>query len=264
MQKQTVEWFKNPNLLSEIFQQTGMLFAFVSAPETGSKVCHEWVKCRDFLHDAVRSQITGKGCGIYGFSFNPAKNPPIDLKKTRMLVTKDALREEYIPEFTKKMEAGLRLLNHFEKHAKVSLSKMHEIDPTGSGKKAIYSFVSPRMWVSSPFLVSMYTFLIRLGDKEIEFKDKTDLKEKLKALSDDNKSGKISDNDAGYVGKSWDKLHLFIQNRAKLFPKKDGFHDIFFENYGINNFHNSAGILSLANMATPDKSLNERVKGMIK
>lgn len=263
-EKTTIEWFKSAKGLSEIYQQTGMLFAFISSPEDGSKVCHEWVKCRDFLHDAVRSQVTGTPCTIYGFSFNPEKNPKIDVKRMRVLVSKDGVKEENIDEFERKMKAGLSLLNHFEKHAKVSISKMERVDAKGSGKGAVYMFIGPQMWMTSPFLISMYTFLIRLGDKELIFENADDLKARFKSLNDEYKSGKIADNDANYLGKSWDKLHVLVKNRTKLFPKKDGVHDIFHGTYNINSFHNGGGIWSLASCQTPDTALNDRVREMTK
>jgi len=237
-----------------------MLFAFLSSPENGSKVCHEWVKCRDFLHDAVRAQVTGTPCAIYGFTFNPETNPNVDLKKMRILISKDGLKEDSVAGFGKKIQAGLALVNHFEKYAKVSLSKLEEVDSKGSNKKVVYLFTGPKMWMTSPFLISMYTFLIRLGDKEITFENADDLKEKLKGLNALFKEGKLPDNDANYVGSSWDKLHLFVKNRTKLFPKKDGVHDVFHGPYNINSFHNYGGIWSLATCQTPDKTLNDRVK----
>jgi hypothetical protein len=260
----TVEWFKAPKSLSEIYQQTGMLFAFISSPGKGSKVCHEWVKCRDFLHDAMRSQITNTSCAIYGFTFNPTTNPIIDLKKTRMLISKDGLKEEGVAGFKKKMQSGLVLVNHFERYAKVSLSKLEEVDPEGSNKKLVYMFTGPQMWMTSPFLISMYTFLIRLGDKEFEFETVVELQERFKDLHEKYKTGNLLDNDANYIGKSWDKLHLFIKNRTKLFPKKNGVHDIFHGKYNINSFHNGGGIWSLSSAITPDNALNERVKELTK
>jgi hypothetical protein len=241
-----------------------MLFTFVSSPEKGSKACHEWVKCRDFLHDAVRSQITRTPCAIYGFTFSSEKNPKIDLKKMRMLISKNGFKEEDAVGFAKKMQAGLALVNHFEDYAKVTLSKLEEMDPEGSNKKLVYMFTGPRMWMTSPFLISMYTFLIRLGDKEIVFKNADDLKEKFKSLHDAFKEGKLSDNDANYLGKSWDKLHVFIKNRTMLFPKKDGVHDVFHGTYNINSFHNYGGIWSLASCQTPDTDLNARVQELTK
>lgn len=261
-----VIWYKNPKSLSEIYQQTGMVFAFATAPKKGelASACHEWVKCRDFLHDAVRSQITGTPCAIYGFQFNPSTNPNVDLRKMRMLVSKNGLKVEDLPAFRNKMIAGLALINHFEKQAKVSLTKMEEINPKNSGKKAVYLFTGPMMWVRSPFLVSMFTFLIRLGDKELEFKNIAELKKGLEALAKKSSEGKISDNDCSYLQKMWNKLHTIIKNRAKLFTVEQGVHNIYHGKYSISQFHNYCGILSLSQGNTPDKKLNELVKEVTK
>jgi hypothetical protein len=239
----TVEWFKNPKSLSEIYQQTGMCFAFVSSPKDGRKACHEWVKCRDFLHDAVRSQIIKKPCSIYGFTFNHSINPPIDLKKMRMLVSKLDMTNDGIEDFRRKMKCSLILANHFEKLAKTSLTKMEEVDTKGSTKKAVFLFTGPEFWVTSPFMVSMYTFLLRLGYKELKFNTAADLKSELKMLSENKK---LQDNDTGYLTASWDKMHKIIEKRAELFPKKDGVHDIYLKDCNINSFHNTAGLFNLS------------------
>jgi len=259
-----VEWFKNPKSLSEIYQQTGMIFTFVTTPKDGNKMCHEWAKCRDFLHDAVRAQLTGNGCSIYGFTFDPKKNPNIDTKKMRMLVSKHGLKKDEVPAFRDKMVSALALINHFEKQAKISLTKLQEVDAKGSSKGAVFLFTGPRMWMSSPFLVSMYTFLLRLGDKELKFKNAGELKKELKALHERSKTGKINDNDASYLGASWNKMHDIVKHRVKLFPKSKGVHDIYWKEFNISSFHNNAGIRSLALGSTPDKELNQRVKEIVK
>lgn len=254
------EWFKQQGNLSEIYQQTGMLFAFISSPKDGSKVCHPWVKCRDFLHDAVRSQIVGKSCYIYGFRFDPKVNPKIDLKRMRMLVTKSSNNAAEMVAFKAKMASALVLINHFERQAKTSLSIVQEIDHTGSGKQAIFMFTGPSMWIKSPFLVSMYTLLIRLGDKELKFKSAKDLQTKLESLHKQFSS----DNDAKYLTEIWDKLHPIIKNRKELFKTKDGFHDVFFEDTNIDYFHNYSGIVSLAKFNSRNKELNDSLKKLTK
>jgi hypothetical protein len=254
-----VEWFKNPNSLSEIYQKTGIIFTFVAKTKDGFAACHEWAKCRDFLHDAVRSQITGKPSQIFGFRFNPAKNPNIDMKRTRMLVSRDGLRKEQVTAFRNKMVCGLALVNHFEKYAGVSLTKMEEVDATGSKKQVVFMFTGPRMWMLSPCLVSMYTYLLRLGDKELKFADARVLKKELKALAK-KKDSFSGDNDVRYLVECWSKLHPIIKHRAKLFPKTKGVHDVYFSNYDINTFHNRMGIFSLSKAETADNGLNERMK----
>ncbi|RLD63283.1 MAG: hypothetical protein DRI84_09880 [Bacteroidetes bacterium] len=261
----TVEWFKSANKLCESYQQTGMAFAFVTSQKDGNKMCHEWVKCRDFLHDGVRTQITGIPCEIYGYKFNTRTNPNIDLYKMRMLITKyESKIVTNVAAFSKKIVSSLALINHFEKQAKVSLTKVHKVDTKGSGKEVVFLFTGPAMWVRSPFLVSMYTFLIRLGDKQIKFKDANSLKKELKELNTKYTKGELLDNDAKYLGCLWDKLHIIIKNRAKLFTKKNKIHDIYSDDISINNFHNRCGIHSLAMGTTPNNELNKHIKEICK
>lgn len=256
-----VVWFENSRSLSEIYQQTGFCFAFVSPPRTGLKMCHEWVKCRDFLQDAVRSTLTGNSCSIYGFSFDPAVNPPVDLKKMRILVSKHGLKDEDLPEFRNKIRAGLSLVNHFEKQAKVSLSKLQEMPTKGSDKKVVWMFTGPAMWVKSPFLVSMYTYLIRLGDKELKFKNAPQLKKALKELTLSKDRTTSVDNDVKYLKEMWQKLHIIIKHRKELFVEEGGFDRVYYlEKYGISAFHNNGGILSLSRGTTFDADINKKVK----
>lgn len=258
-----VKWFAKPKNLCEIYQQTGMLFAFVSSPSNNLLQCHEWVKCRDFLADAVRTQITQKACAIYGFKFNVTENPPVDLNKMRMLVTKADLKKEDIPKFRQKMKNGLKLINHYETMAGVGKTKLREVDTTNQSKyKAIFLFIGSIMWLKSPFLVSMYSFLIRLGDKKLSFTTSPELKTAFKKLADLAKSGDTSDNDANYLIHGWDKLDLIIKNRLKLFPTKNKVHDVYWSSYSISTFHNSMGIVSLTKGLTPDKGLNNRIHAL--
>ena len=257
-----VTWFpSNSSRLNEIYQQTGMVFAFVTSPKENYKMCHEWVKCRDFLHDAVRSQITGRNCEIYGFKFHPGNaNPPIDLSKMRMLVSKNDIKDGDIQDFKSKIKSSLRLLNHFERYAGVSLSRIKEVDPRGSGKKVVFLFISPVMWISSPFLVSMYSFLIRLGDKKLKFRGEKDLIEKLLEINKEYFNKSLQDNDAVYLGTTAKILHKVLKNRDILFPKKNGFHDVYEGKFSINQFHNNSGIRSLSIFGTYDKELNIRTR----
>ena len=256
-----VEWFKISSSLNEIYQSTGIMFAFSSSPVNGFHQCHEWVKCRDFLPDAIRSQLTNKIYKVYGFIFDPDKNPKIDLNKMRMFVTKALRNKEEVVKFKQKIKASLKLLHHFENIAKVGKTEILEVDTAGQTKyKSIYLFIGSVMWLRSPFLISLYTFLIRLGDKEFQFTNNTELKAEFKKLADRQKSGKIADNDAYYLTNSWNKLDLIIKNRSKLFPTEKRVHDFYWKEYSMNTFHNNTGINSLVKYLTPYKVLNTKIK----
>jgi hypothetical protein len=265
MKSVAVKEFPNPRHLSEIYQSTGFHFAFASGPKykDGRVQCHEWAKCRDFLPDAARAMLTEKPCGIFGFTYDAKKNPTIDMARTRMLVTFKGVDLD-VKAFEKKLLNGLAIAHHYEKMAGATLSRLYAV--TGHKDENVYMFFGPGLWMSSPFFISMYTFLIRLGDKELQFKNNEELRAALKKLYEEKKAGKAygNDNDANYIQYSWDKLDVIIKNRKKLFPEKDGYHDIFFMGHSIDAFHNKTGVVALAQANTPDSKLNERAKEVFK
>ena len=240
-----VKWFNNPYGLSEISQATGIIFSFITPKGIQ---CHPWVKCRDFLHDAVRSTIQKKPCAIYGFNFDSSKKgyEPVDLSQMRMLVSQQEVLKANkldvkVSVFTKKMKSGLSILNHYEKMAGVALSTMsHHTD----GKTHWWYFEGPQFWLTTPALVSMYTFLIRLGDKKIKFNTEAELLKEYKRVSSlDNKG---SDNDIGYILTCGQKLATVIGSVKELLLEGEDFDkDYVDEKVTINNFHNKAGIVSL-------------------
>jgi hypothetical protein len=257
---QVVKHFPNPKSLSEEYQQTGFNFAFVTAPKDGLAQCHEWVVCRDFLPDAAMAQLSGNPFSIYNFNYTKGENPPIDMSKMRMLVAKKGLADDKAADFKSMIASSLRLVNHYERYAGVPLSTVKQVKLDKPGNvNHVYLFVGPKMWMTSPILISMYTFLLRLGDKKINAKGKKGVTAALKDLNDQLKAGKISDKDAGYLAASWDKMHAVLDHRAKLFPKKDGYHDVNFKTWPTSNFHHNMGIRALCLKQTPDKGLNERM-----
>jgi len=253
-----VEWFKHPKSLSEDYQQIGMVFAFITSPKDGYKVCHEWVECRDFMQDAVRAQITNTPCSVYGFTFDINKNPKIDMNKMRVLVSKNSRSEDL--DFKSKMKSALNILNHFEKHAGIALSKMEEVNAAGSGKKQIFMFTGSSVWVKSPYLISMYTFLIRLGDKQFKFNNRKELLNSFEELKKLASAHKICDNDAIYLKSTWDRMHDILKNRTALFKKESGVDVAFLAGDPIRSFHHKCGIVSLCQEATLNSGLNKRMR----
>lgn len=259
--KKVVKNFPSPKSLNEEYQVTGFFFAFVTSPQEGLRQCHEWVKCRDFLPDAARAQITGDAFNIYNFKFSK-RNPPIDLTKMRMLVSKERLDDKNIPDFKNKIAAALKLLNHYERLGGMPLTRVEEVDLEKPEKyKLIYMFTGSSEWMKSPILISMYSFLIRLGDKEISFKTHKELLEKFKALT----SGPGQDNDIRYLKSSWNYMKDIVVNRANLFKAKDrkGFHDVFYKEIRKESFHDRMGLRALGLKTTADNELNERMRKLV-
>ncbi|TET61140.1 MAG: hypothetical protein E3J47_05900 [Candidatus Stahlbacteria bacterium] len=228
--------------LSEEYQPTGMYFAFLSVK---SEMCHTWIKCRDFLQDAVRNQLTGKEDKIYGFCYLPKEDPKIDLKKTRLLI-KGVNLDEVI-------KYSLQLVNHYEKVAGLTpRSKITKVDD-------MYIFLGPGEWTQSSVLISLYTLLIRLGCRKIEFKNEKELTKAYEKLINDTKVNNI--NDIRYLKGVYKYIHATLENRNLLmFKQKD---KILFGDTLIGNFHSRSGVVALCSNTIADEKLKDKFKKIL-
>jgi hypothetical protein len=242
---EVVPW-KNTGSLCEIYQPTGILFAFVSPKEDGSKQCHPWVKCRDFLHDALRNQISRKTDSIYGFNYAVGTNPPLDLRKMRMLFKRTPPKKE--DNESKRTEeivnSALTIIQFMEDQAGIKpFTKLYTV----AKQKDIYLFEGEPDWMESTFMISLFTFLIRLGAKNIEFKTKEEFDAKLNDLVKKGEAG-IGDHDTSYLKIVYPFLYKIILNRKALsYVREDGTH--FMNKQSITIFHNYTGIVTLCGEA---------------
>jgi len=263
-----VKKFKSDAKLSEEYQQVGVYFSFISAPKDGFKQCHPMVKCRDFLQDAVRCSIPKSGvtkCLIYGFTYDRDINPPIDLLKTRLLVTYKTKQNDII-DCSIKMMYSLKLINHYEKIMGIKLKTRLKQINHADFKSPIWLFTGSNIWTKSPILISLYTFLIRLGDKKIEFKNNDDLEEQYLKLLDFNKNKMPGnkDKDLSYLDGIYKTLYSFAKNCKKSLFKNNRFDELYL-NSGIDTykFHHNSGIVSLNKGTLFDKKINDEIKQSI-
>jgi hypothetical protein len=253
-----VEFYPSEGGLNEIYQQTGFHFAFVSSPKEGSKQCHKLVKCRDFLHDAVRAKHQGNSCSIFSFNYNANTDPAIDMRRMRMLVQKPDLKPEEAKDFEEKMRNGLKLLNHYEKMAKVSLSKLYKVkakDKNDRVKKEAWLFIGPVFWMKSPYLTSMYTYLIRLGDKKFEFTDHKSLVKDMERIMEEFKAAGKGDNDIEYLSVCKDTMDKVVKKAGQLLFRGEKVDPILDSKVGIGSYHNRGGIYSLCSGHPVDKEI---------
>jgi hypothetical protein len=259
MAKLIIKWVEDKHM-AEIYQSTKFQFAFVSSPKVGNKQCHPFVQCRDFLHDAVKSHLNKGSCSIFGFTYRYGKNPPVDMRNMRMLVTKFNMKEQERDEFEKKMECAIKIINHYETIAGWPKSKLRYVG--NKDRSNVWLFVGSGKWMKSPFLVSMYSFLIRLGDKYKKlgkFRDTEDLVKKLKETST-----KFTDNDAKYLGPTHNKMHLIMAKADGLFLKGGKIDPTYKKKITVYSFHDNCGIYSLCQDRVPPqvKSLSAKIKEM--
>lgn len=270
-----IKWYADKKMV-EIYQQTGIQFAFLS--EKGEQ-CHPFVLCRDFLHDAVKAHVNKNSWKIYGFEYIHGKYPAIDMKAMRMVVRKkiftaktsepSSASKKSIEKFIDDMDYSLRLLNHYEDIGRIPKSGIDEtVDPINN---PVFIFTGSPIWLSNTFFISMYTYLIRLGDKDVDFKSDKDLMAGYKTLMNTyakpgttvNKDQKPHDNDIGYLRNNWNKLKLVMENREELFGTEE-VHPMFFDkSIQSSTFHDRCGIFNLCSYASYSKVLNDKLKKMV-
>lgn len=226
--------------LCEISQKVDMKFAFAHIIEKGGKATlkqiHQFIKCRDFLGDALFATHHGKQFGIYGFRFDGSKIK-VDTEKTILLIRYNGLE---------KLQNGLNLLNYLERKAHWKKSRIIDLGAK-DGSCPIYLALGSKKWVSSPQLISLYTLLLRLGavmPAQIDV-DRFLFEPKFEFTTrDTGYLDSINKCTSGYCGLTAHPILLIMRNSKKLFEGC-------YKEYGSNtyNIHELNGILTLVQRA---------------
>jgi len=258
-----VKWFNSGGSVAEIYQQVNVQFAFLTSPKDGDMQCHDFIKCRDFLHDAVKAQLNKNKWTIYGFTYEYGKNPPVCMEAMNMLIRMPGGKSAE-KAFRKFIKRSKKLLYHYEDMMKIERSKV--VDDHDKSGNPVAIFKGDPIWMSSPFLVSAYTYLIRMGDKDLKFENNTELiKAYQEEIKEREKASKM-DNDMHYLKDIWNKLDIVLKNTDKLFSlDKNDIDPIFFDK-GVQNqtFHDRCGIQSLCKFISPNKVVKEFVSKELK
>jgi hypothetical protein len=230
--------------LAEIYQDVDMKFAFIN--KKGEQCC-SLLKCRDFLHDAVKVMHTGKSVSIYGFRYTP-NHPPIDLDQMHMLV---CFPDEQDAVFNSGMFCAKNLLNAVEDHLGLTRTEIqfHELD------KYYCEFVSPVYWQESSFMVSLYTLLIRACMQMPQIDSYADVIPALEKIAKTQ-----GGNDGKYLTTCVGKLDYIFNHTEQLFGV--GYHKGYFDDSSTHTFHDYAGIVSLCNGDVYDQELKSVMEGV--
>ena len=231
----SLKLYSKPYSLAEIYQSVKISFSFITKE---LKQVNPYFVCRDFAHDCVRTNHTGKSSSIYGFSYDLKEDSPIDPDNTRMLIKNIEPQE---------VADGVHLLNHYEEMAGVEKTVVKDYF---QDDEKHYMFISDKFWQQSSFHISLYTMLIRLGNKHLKFKDDKGLQDAYdKAF--EKWSG---DNDLKYMREVRKIINKFVTHS---FDKN---YFLEYSDLAIHSFHNHGGIFSLATGVTYDANLNKEFK----
>jgi len=151
-------------------QDTSMFFAWRYANgEIGDS--HSCREC--FIGDMAGAYL-GQPYSPSLFQFNTNKTEVVvhqHISWLKSLLSKEAdAGEKMAKEAHLAMFRGLRLIHHFEKLASWPRTKLYEVEAEEAEEEdIIYLFSGDKRWQRTPYTISLYTLLIRLGRwKEFE------------------------------------------------------------------------------------------------
>ena len=260
-----IKEYNGHEVLSEVGQQLALRFSILS---DNLYQIHKPVVCRDFLHDIVRSNVTGKSMSIYGLHYDPEHNKTMNKNRLTMSVE--------FPINTVPSLLNIRiLLRTFERMLwpSIMLSYTNRKTPTlvwnvanMTIKKGRFIIIvsSPIYWASDPAYLSLHTLLIKIAqrikvdinEKITQEKYKDDYYRVKKILSELLKedfeesctiNGYSTPLEILYLRSIFHDMDCFLKNHGKIIDtNKDGFSDIYYKDIPIGDFH-EAGITGFFN-----------------
>lgn len=156
--KQFVEYEDPYADLSEIGQRGSLRMAFATMTGNESyETQHLFVKCRDFLNDAViGSHGSYETPEIYGFKFD-GENNPIDRDKTRLILRVDEATEEY-----KNFRSNLKKFNDMISESNMERTRAWVCERKGGSMGCKYVLVEgDSRWVDHVTAMSFYSLMLR-------------------------------------------------------------------------------------------------------
>lgn len=189
----------------EMGQEYNLLFAWVRPEEDNLVAQHSWVKCRDFLPDAIMIH---------------------DRKEWSMQIYRFSIDKDFEP------HPLLALKFPSTKYAELwrkNISKLHKIENDNKldntaiiyDKDDVMVIKFSDFWMKHPSLISLYTFLIKI----FSWRDRDEL-------------DKAPSNEAGYIMSTQDIFNKLLKNLTKLTYGK------FHEGEDISTFHNLRGFVT--------------------
>jgi hypothetical protein len=255
----TVEFGKcsfDKKALNQITQYIQLEFAFASMDENNKvTVLTQPAYCRDYLHDVIRVCVNKdeheKGMDAYNMTYSPVRNGCINLKKT-MLYIRINRREDTEESLTNDIRRSLSVINVLEKQMRQIKTDAYRV--INGPDKYAFMLIGPNTWMKAPWLMSLYTLVIRLGFRGIECNTLEELDHILKNVT---RLGN-NDNDYDYIRAVGHYIVKMVMNIPSM--KCIGYHKCYCEGTMDTNFHNRMGIMSFLRGCTPNESVNRMAK----
>ena len=142
---------------SQIYSK-GFEFAFMSEQKDKKgegflqQAC-PFVYCKDFLHDAIWSQINGKNVSMHGFKYTPGENLPLSLKKTILAFRNNQYKGKE-KGFREMRESCLGFLQAIDKKLRFKPTQILEVKHPDDSPTWI--IIGDKRWQHAPTLISLF------------------------------------------------------------------------------------------------------------
>lgn len=174
--------------------------------------------CRDEILNTIK--LVFNGCDAY---LDLEKNLKIDFDKTRLLVTKKPFIR-YVANTIKKarqtmlkdLRYGLSFVHLYERDKGWPLTEIHSVVCTNDKCTLSYNIVGPPQWIASPFSMSLYILLLRIGKVKFLHKkisNKKDFYTLLKKFIQETNGGI----ERKRIKESFRYWEVFMTNYEKIF-----------------------------------------------
>jgi hypothetical protein len=203
-----------------------MSFARVAEP-TVTRI-HDWIKCRDFLGDVLVATDTNAKQSIYGFSYDPKKDMPIDKNNLTLLLKFP--NTEMLDNFRN----NLVIIDTVDADNMQQISKLSPTDDP-----LIWVLQAGKFWQKNIPLISFYTFLLKCMC--VKYDNPNNWQTEMVVRYSNT-------NEARYINDCGKYLDIFCKNCYTIFVDDTNVHGI--KSKVINRIHNDTGFVSICKDTT--------------
>lgn len=227
---------KTKTILLEIMQTLDMKMAFVKRQKGGTYTnIHPFVKCRDFLGDALHAVEEKKKVSIYNFTFDGTKKSMY--KRKLMLAIQ-------FPNVVSRKNFNT---NFYEAMLPITAESGVDIGGYAPTTDPLVVIVeAPVFWQKSVAAISFYTFMLKCCGYKVD-NPANMLQEvqhtKVEVKSWDGSVRLQRTTEAEYAQSVSGMINLFVRNIKKLTARLPKVHGLTGDN--LNNIHNNAGFVSV-------------------
>ena len=186
------------------------------------------------MTDVLWATVHQKPVSIYGFSYDPIKNPAISTDPVRIIVRN---KQKTDNEFDEEIQKSHEFLAILETKLQFDLSILEKVEHEDGG--CVWMFTVDKRWIHASPLFSMLSLFMRVG---CYYKGGGKLNDAIKSFKE------VNHNDARYLKQSRNLRQLIFKHGLGIF--QDRMEDNYPPNVSVDTVHDRWGIVNAASCNT--------------